>query len=139
LEDGRLKLFVTACLTRLRRANEDFFQRAGYAGLTVEGAMANHVVAFARSFDRRSVIVAAGRFFASLSDADSAPVGEDVWKDTIIPLFTGIAGGVYTDVLSGASIELLAAEGRSRVPLSQAFSSLPLAILMQEGHLKTGG
>src|SRR5208282_6643120 len=47
-EDGRLKLYLIWKILRFRQQQPDIFQQGEYLPLAVEGAKADHVVAFAR-------------------------------------------------------------------------------------------
>ena len=56
--DGTLKLATTAALLDLRRRDPDLFLRGSYEPLSVEGPGAGDVLAFAREYDDRRMIVA---------------------------------------------------------------------------------
>ena len=47
--DGCIKMFVTACALRLRRAESDLFAQGDYVPLPASGPKSAHVVAFSRS------------------------------------------------------------------------------------------
>ena len=56
--DGTLKLATTAALLDFRRRDPDLFLRGSYEPLSVEGPGAGDVLAFAREYDDRRMIVA---------------------------------------------------------------------------------
>ncbi|MBX7168955.1 MAG: malto-oligosyltrehalose synthase [Pirellulales bacterium] len=90
--DDRLKLFVVWRLLALRRSNAELFQRGAYLPLLVEGAAAEHVVAFARRLDDQLVTVVVPRLLLrralSLNQdaiaAPQAPRSAAFWGDTVI-------------------------------------------------------
>lgn len=86
-EDGRLKLFLIWKTLCFRKQWPDIFQCGEYVPLTVQGAKADHIVAFVRSWERSNVLVVVPRLAASLlGDSDAPPIGPNVWGDTEILL-----------------------------------------------------
>ncbi len=57
LPDGRIKLFLIYQTLNFRRSHEDVFARGEYLPLEAAGSRRDHVVAFARSFGDRVVLV----------------------------------------------------------------------------------
>jgi (1->4)-alpha-D-glucan 1-alpha-D-glucosylmutase len=80
-EDGATKLRLLRTLLHLRRERAELFRDGDYQPLEVEGARADHVIAFARSHRGRSVITIAGRWLSSLTPSDSS-----WWENTIVRL-----------------------------------------------------
>lgn len=122
--DGRIKLWVLSRALRARAAHPACVgARAGYEPLPVTGRWADHVVAFARcSPDNASSLVAAVPRLpgAVMGRTDRPPVG-DAWDDTTLTLPPGPQ--VWTDVLT------LARHPSGRLPLSDLFRTLPVALL----------
>ena len=128
LEDGCAKLYVTWRVLGVRNAYPEIFHDGDYAGLEAHGARAEHVCAFARSFDGRHAIAAAGRWFARLAlDRAGDPLGEACWQDTWIE---APAPGPYRDVFSGATVVAVEYEGRPGLRAAEMFSCLPVALLV---------
>ena len=91
--DGRIKLCVTATALRARRADPDLYLHGDYLPLTVSGARAAHVFAFARVLEGRAVVVIVPRLTATLlQDPSTPPVGRRVWADTRVLLPESIGG-----------------------------------------------
>ena len=130
LTDGRLKLFVTACLARLVRKEQEFFRHASYVGLAVEGDRENHVVAFARSLGTRMAVVAVGRFFMALSKEGQLPIGRERWGATRIRLHENPPESEFTDVLSGNRVKAQRGVDGPFIPAAETFSNLPIAVLI---------
>jgi (1->4)-alpha-D-glucan 1-alpha-D-glucosylmutase len=124
LEDGRLKLYLIWRTLCLRQEHTELFQMGEYLPVTVEGAKANHVVAFVRKSGATSVLVVVPRLVASLlNGADIPPIGTQVWEDTRLVLpFCG-CDNEYQNVLTG---EALAME--APISVSKALAQLPVAL-----------
>jgi (1->4)-alpha-D-glucan 1-alpha-D-glucosylmutase len=135
-DDGRLKLYLIWKVLDFRRKNPDVFQMGGYLPLMVGGAKADHAVAFARTYENKSVVVIAPRMIASLlgNDLDVAPVGEQVWKDTYIELPSLGRTGQYQNLLSGEKIEM-----NGRADFARVLGDFPVGLLHCEVGLAGGG
>jgi (1->4)-alpha-D-glucan 1-alpha-D-glucosylmutase len=128
--DGALKLYVTRCALRLRRKHRALFAKGSYVPLRGTGTRYKNVVAFARSFRGTTVIVMAGRFFAQLGAQSHFPVGVETWSDTQVVLRKRLPAGPYRDVLTGRIVSPVAQEGELVLPVSETFSHLPIALLI---------
>jgi (1->4)-alpha-D-glucan 1-alpha-D-glucosylmutase len=73
--DGSLKMYMTRCALQFRRKHRALLVRGSYLPLRAGGARHKHVIAFARSFEGRTAIVLAGRFFAQLGASTRLAVG----------------------------------------------------------------
>lgn len=121
-EDARIKLFVTACGLRLRRAAPDVFLAGDYLPLDVAGAHAERVVAVARRHGDRAVIAVVPRLVAGLADGDGV-LAPEAWGDTRV-VVQAVAGGALVDALSGTVHE---AKGELRV--ADVLRHAPVALL----------
>ncbi|MBI5111505.1 MAG: malto-oligosyltrehalose synthase [Rhodovulum sp.] len=118
--DGRVKLALTRRLLALRRSLAEVFATGGYEPLAVDGPHAGHLLAFARTGRRRSVLVVVGRHFAPLTD------GGRRWLDPAA-LDASVDLGdlrVTADVLRPA-----APLPSGRVPAATLLGPLPVAVL----------
>lgn len=127
-EDGRIKLFLTHHLLTLRRAERELLARGAYLPLAAEGGRHDHVVAFARRWQRRVIITLAGRFFAQMGDPAALPTGG--WDDTVVRLPPELQVGPLQEVVSGARIEAHREGDAQLLSLSRAFAALPMAVLV---------
>ena len=94
-ESGALKLYVISKALCLRKQCPDLFDKGGYWPLKIEGAKANHLVAFIRTVEGKSVLVIVPRLVgALLGDSIVPPIGRDIWKDTIVHVPDGPLGEV---------------------------------------------
>ncbi len=66
--DGCVKLAWTRHLLQLRQLYPDVFEKGEYIPLEVHGRDRDHVIAFARRYGSRAVIIAVGRWFGHFTD-----------------------------------------------------------------------
>ncbi|MBZ5495341.1 MAG: malto-oligosyltrehalose synthase [Acidobacteriia bacterium] len=130
--DGGIKLYVTSRALKFRKANRDLFARGAYLPLRAAGSRQKHIIAFARTLGRRSVLALAGRFFTALGNGGPFPVGEEAWGDTIVLLRKRVVGNTLLDVFTQRRISVDSNKGRLALPLAQVFSHLPFALLDME-------
>jgi len=125
MEDGRAKMYLTWKVLRRRRAAPELFREGEYLPLTVEGAQAERVCAFARRRDAAMIISVAPRCIARLAPPGAPPLG-DVWRDTWIQV---PQAGVFENVLTG---ERYAAQPRGEhpaLPVDAVLGAFPVALL----------
>jgi (1->4)-alpha-D-glucan 1-alpha-D-glucosylmutase len=150
-EDGRIKLWVTACGLRLRRAHPDLFVRGDYVpmdGPPAPGAGPG-LVAFARTNGGKAIVALAPRLLARVGDDWTAWAG--AWAESGIELPRWLAGRQWVNALSGERIEPVRIEpddagrrsegganargdARDVLPLARVLSPCPVALLISEGR-----
>jgi (1->4)-alpha-D-glucan 1-alpha-D-glucosylmutase len=128
--DGALKLYVTRCALRFRREHRSLFAKGSYVPLRAAGEKNRHVIAFARSFRGTTVLVLAGRFFAQLDAGARVPVGAEIWGDAEVVLRKQLSFGPYRDVFTGKTVSPVRRNGDVVLPVAEAFSHLPIAMLV---------
>ena len=107
MSDGRVKLYLTSQLLRLRRDMPGLFTIGDYIPIAATGTHAENVFAFARRLGGRIAIVVIPRLVTKLvSGLRDLPVG-DAWGDTILEV-TSLA---VRDVLAGATVTHNGEEG----------------------------
>lgn len=113
-QSGAIKFALTRKLLALRQRCADVFMKGGYELLTVSGADAEHVIAYARTHHRKTVIVALMRHFAPLTEKGR------VWPRAVEARLdlSAHARKTFRDALTGAAYE----------PAS-LFGMLPVAVL----------
>jgi (1->4)-alpha-D-glucan 1-alpha-D-glucosylmutase len=128
--DGRIKLHLTCKALNFRRENRELFESGSYLPLMVEGACREHVCAFERSVNNRSVLVVVPRFCSSLiRDSNGLPLGPEVWQDTRIIQSLETAGCCYCNIFTGEILNLDQQEGRLGLALPDILSVYPVALL----------
>jgi (1->4)-alpha-D-glucan 1-alpha-D-glucosylmutase len=136
--DGSLKLYVTRCALHFRREHRALFAKGSYLPLRVAGEKNKHVIAFARSFRGITVLVLAGRFFAQLGADLRVPLDADAWADAEVVLRKQLPSGSYRDVFTGKTVVPVQKDGEAVLPISAAFSHLPIAMLVNVGANSKG-
>jgi (1->4)-alpha-D-glucan 1-alpha-D-glucosylmutase len=126
--DGALKLLVAARTLAHRGRHRRLYETGAYLPLSVEGAQAHHVVAFARvGTDGVGSITVARRFFAAL-EATGRSTGASVWGETHLRLPDELAAGAYREIITDTTIAPQR-DRRSGLPLAGILSMLPVAVL----------
>lgn len=133
--DSRIKLLVTWRTLELRSRRPDLFRLGEYVPLSVHGAKANHVCAFARRHwstaddGPQTLVVIVPRWIAQLTPlpADGAPapppLGPAVWEDTRVEI--GQPLGRLKNVFTGQVFQ----PAESQIPLAAVLSDFPIAAL----------
>jgi (1->4)-alpha-D-glucan 1-alpha-D-glucosylmutase len=132
-DQGSAKLYVTWKALCLRKRQPDVFECGQYLPLKVEGAKADHVVAFIRKHEGASALIVVPRLVAGLLDGkDGPPVGPEIWRDTKILLSPYDNSLAYRNVLTGA--ELIGQPSGSsgfEAALSDVLANFPVALFSQ--------
>ena len=112
---GHLKLAWTKTLLEIRRVFPDVFSKGTYRPLVVEGPDRDHVIAYAREYERSAVIVAVGRHFADITEQGRHWPGQtfDATLDTSAYPSSDFRGTVRP----------------GKLPISMLFEYLPAAVL----------
>jgi (1->4)-alpha-D-glucan 1-alpha-D-glucosylmutase len=116
--DGRIKLALTQRLLRVRHEFAEILNRGTYEPLRVEGRHADHVVAFARTLGRRTLIVAVGRHFVPVTD------GGRNWPNEWDAVIRHSVAGKYENVIGTRPSEKI-----DELNLAAMFRSIPVAVL----------
>ncbi|WP_152047261.1 malto-oligosyltrehalose synthase [Aureimonas psammosilenae] len=124
--DGRIKAKITAAGLKARQAAPELFTHGRYIPLKVEGALADHIIAFARlNEDEAAIAVAPRMTYRLLEDCGNIMPGEGCWKDTAIVLSGDLIGREWRDVLDNGTISL-----DDRLLVSELPGNLPFAFLL---------
>lgn len=126
IRDGRAKMWIVLRALDLRRRDPDLFAHGDYTPVKSSGSKDKHVVAYARQYQGRGLLVAAPRLYASIGlDPGTAPLGNDAWQDTSLDTSLLAPGTVLTDAITGKQFQ--AAD--SKLDLARVFQYFPGAIL----------
>ncbi|MEX2304735.1 MAG: hypothetical protein WD595_00935, partial [Waddliaceae bacterium] len=112
--DERLKLYVTKKALECRQRCKQLFQEGDFIPLTAIGKYENHLIAYARSDQKQSLITLCGRFLA-------AHALKMNWKETAVKL----PGKRYKDHITGKTLYL----ENHMLKLNDIFDPLPIALL----------
>ncbi len=122
--DDRLKLYVTTRALRFRCARNELFSAGEYVPLNASGSRSNHVIAFARKLGETKAVVIASRFFTRLMDDLRLPIGEEVWKESVVTIGNE-EETVYRDVFTGLDVRAV----NGALPLAKVLGHMPVALL----------
>jgi (1->4)-alpha-D-glucan 1-alpha-D-glucosylmutase len=134
--DGSIKLYVTSKALNFRKANQELFLEGGYLPLASEGDLREHVCAFARVREGKSIIVMVPRFLTRLVKAGEDPLGEEVWKGSWIVIPEETAGDQFRNVFTDEMIGMKLQDGRRGIALAEVFKRFPVAMLESIGESK---
>jgi malto-oligosyltrehalose synthase len=130
-EDGRIKMYLIWRTLCSRQQQPALFQQGEYLPLAVEGAKANHVVAFARKFGTTRVIVVVPRLVAALlNDIDLPPIGLRIWNDTHVLLPLRSCSTKCRNAFTGEILDLQKTDEYAKIVVSQALSEFPVALCL---------
>jgi len=132
MADGRIKLYTTWKTLTLRQERAALFRDGEYLPLSVDGARAEHVCAFARSLEQQEVIVVVPRLYVGLLDGASEgyPLGDAVWGDTRL-ILPGSKQQRYVDVFTGVELTTAPATSGVTLPLAGILEHFPVALLVR--------
>jgi (1->4)-alpha-D-glucan 1-alpha-D-glucosylmutase len=127
--DGRIKLFVTACVLQLRKRCPDLFLAGEYFPVLTEGELADHVVAYARHHGDEWALVVVPRLCANMTSKKRRfPIG-DVWGDTYLRVPPELAGRPARNVFTSAQLVAAPTPGAARLRVADVLSVCPVALL----------
>ena len=124
--DGRVKQAIIARMLRLRAAAPSLFTQGSYTALRTEGPLADHVLAFAREHEGRSVLVVVTRCALGLPMMEDRPlVSPAAWDGTIIVPPRNMIERSASGLLDACWNEVISA----RMNAGQVLGELPVAVL----------
>jgi (1->4)-alpha-D-glucan 1-alpha-D-glucosylmutase len=131
LEDGRVKLYVTALALHQRRSHPGLFSRGEYVPIQVTGAKREHLFGFSRRHAGHEAIVVVPRLIGRLlPDGFTMPLGEGIWQDTRL-LIEGIdRQRGWRDAFTGELATFSLDEGRPSLRAAELMGHFPVALLV---------
>jgi (1->4)-alpha-D-glucan 1-alpha-D-glucosylmutase len=133
--DGRCKLYLTWKVLQFRREHEELFRRGDYVPLRATGEHATNLCAFGRRHGSGLVITIAPRLYRRLlGERELPPLGEEVWKDTLIELpgdHDAKAADQLHNLLDGTTVSVCEAGERLTVRAADALAHFPVAVLFR--------
>jgi (1->4)-alpha-D-glucan 1-alpha-D-glucosylmutase len=131
--DGGIKFYLTWRTLNLRKQHASLFQQGDYSPLTVLGAKANHLVAFARREGKSAAIVAVPRMCARLLVNGATSLAQPgLWEDTRIELPPELAKAKYRNALTTELLLPERAAGSGFLRASSLLGNFPVALLTVE-------
>lgn len=132
LQDGHAKLYLTWRTLTLRNQQPEIFSEGAYVGLGVHGPRAAHICAFARSRDKRQIIVCAPRWFARLARQDNhTPPPATSWQDNWIEA-PNPAHGNYHNFLTAEPVRTHRRDDGFWFSAAELYRHFPVALLTRD-------
>jgi (1->4)-alpha-D-glucan 1-alpha-D-glucosylmutase len=125
-EDGRVKLFLTYQVLQARQNYLMLFQKGDYQPLEISGTFANHIVAFARTFEGQVAIAIAPRFLTPIVQPNQLPLGTSMWQDTQINLPSNISTNWINVVTQHPVL------GKTEIKVGDVLEQFPVALLISQ-------
>jgi (1->4)-alpha-D-glucan 1-alpha-D-glucosylmutase len=124
-QTGQIKLFVTYRALQLRKQNPELFAAGSYVPVSVNGAGANHVCAFARVGREKACLTVVPRLTARLMSGKAGfPLGEHIWQNTKLKIGE-IPHRQFRNCFTGDHIQA----GDGWLPVYSMLGAFPLALL----------
>jgi (1->4)-alpha-D-glucan 1-alpha-D-glucosylmutase len=134
MDDGRVKMYATWKALGWRRRHPQLAREGSYIPLEGAGQRGRHVVAFARRSKEEHIIVAAGRFFATLGTLPQEAISERTWRDTFLSAPTGLLQQYYVDLFTGHTIRTDQERDARQLCMTDIFAQMPVAILIPQAN-----
>lgn len=128
--DFELKPYLTWKTLVTRKQAAPLFECGSYVPLGVMGDKSEHIVAFAREHDGRSVIVAVPRLCATLLGEEFEAVSDEVvWGDTRIEI-PNPSAACFHNVFTGECSPIEVHPEHSCLPVATIMRHFPVALLL---------
>jgi (1->4)-alpha-D-glucan 1-alpha-D-glucosylmutase len=125
--DGRVKQSLIARVLATRRTAPDVFARGDYRPLEVAGPAGQHLVAFARSFGKDSIVAVAPRLPGKLlGRGDAISIPAESWQDTVVRMPENMRSRSVLDAITGTTLGPLGAI----LPVARALAVFPVALFI---------
>jgi malto-oligosyltrehalose synthase/4-alpha-glucanotransferase len=138
--NGKIKLWLTQLLLSYRRENQDLFLHGDYIPLDLAGTYQKHLLAYARKYKNRWIMVVVPLYLPLLCNSDETMIRKFDWQDTkvILPPNAPVQWKDLTDEKNIFHTEGdYQSQGMSSIDVNKLFQGLPVAIV--EGEKKTTG
>jgi len=127
--DGSIKLYVTFKSLNYRKQNHQLFMNGAYIPLVSDGDRKDHVCAFARKGEAKTVLVIVPRFLTRLIQMDEMPFSKKTWGDSWLVIPPEISAVRFNNIFTGEGIGLATWDGKAVIALDQVFANFPVAML----------
>ena len=123
---GAIKMFILQAGLEFRSSAKDLFEKGDYVPLAVEGAAAEHLLAFARVFGEEAVVVIAPRLNLELLRGQATLlVPRDRWADTVVDLPDILQRRNFRNIFTGGF-----ATAGSSLAVGEVLQRFPVAVLV---------
>jgi len=127
--DGSIKLYLTFKSLNYRKENRELFMDGDYIPLMGDGALKDHICAFARQTKNKAVLVIVPRFLTRLTQMDEMPLGEKIWGDSWLVIPDEISANRFRNILTDEMLGSAERDGKGALALDEVFANFPVAML----------
>jgi (1->4)-alpha-D-glucan 1-alpha-D-glucosylmutase len=136
-EDGRIKVFVTACGLRFRRAHPEVVRDGSYDPLRPDGPSAEHLVGFGRRHASGELLVIVPRLLVSLVPDAPLPRGDALWTTTRIHVPPAYEARCYRHLLTGETVWIDGGPDGRWIRADDLYREFPVAMLWAPSSVET--
>lgn len=127
--NGSIKLYLTFKSLNYRKKNRELFMDGDYIPLMGDGALKDHICAFARQEKNKAVLVIVPRFLTRLTQMGEMPLGKKTWGDSWLVVPDEISANRFRNILTDEMLGSVERHGSSGIALDQIFGNFPVALL----------
>jgi (1->4)-alpha-D-glucan 1-alpha-D-glucosylmutase len=129
-EPGAVKLFLIWRALNFRKRQPELFEQGNYAPVSALGEKREHVCAFMRTLSEKKIVVVVPRLVFGLTQGvELAPMGAEVWRDTVLVLPLALRGCVFRNVLTDKTVAGVERDGSLVLEVGEALKTFPVALL----------
>ena len=126
--DGKIKMFITMKLLRLRNTSKDLFLKGKVNQVNIMGKNKENVLAFARIFNDEELVIVAPKFTSLLAGLDGLLFSTDFQDDTVLRMDKEEQKG-WIEILTGREIK----PNNKMISLENLLKPFPVAVLYRKG------
>jgi 4-alpha-glucanotransferase len=131
--NGKIKLWLLQHLLKMRVSEPELFSKGSYLPLKVFGKYKKYILAYARQYGEKSIIVIAPLHLASLCKQQKKQWTEIDWRDTIIELPENVNGEAIS-FIDDSPVNI-----NESIEPGKLFKNFPLSILKIEQPVNKRG
>jgi (1->4)-alpha-D-glucan 1-alpha-D-glucosylmutase len=130
-DSGRIKLFVIRRALEWRKRLKDLFATGKYTPLFASGPKENHIIAFARDDGKQIAITVAPKLiFGLVKGAETPPMGNELWRDTVLRMPESYAEKTFQNVFTKGKISATQHSGATSMEIGELLQNFPVAMLV---------
>jgi (1->4)-alpha-D-glucan 1-alpha-D-glucosylmutase len=123
-----LKFWTTHRALHARNESNELFRHGDYKALRTEGDKSEHVVAFARQHNQKSVIVAVPRLYFTMLNGEPRTATAADWGTTSVRAGKELSGREYRNAFTGERLKMTS---DGALLCSELFAGFPVALLVE--------
>jgi (1->4)-alpha-D-glucan 1-alpha-D-glucosylmutase len=130
---GQIKMFLIRRALELRNCRRGLYESGDYIPLSALGTEKDHLCAFARRDQEHCVITVVPRLVRGLTGGrEIAPLGAELWNDTVLPLPHIRAGNSFYNMFTREVVKVEPQKDVQVLKLGDVLKTFPVALLVGE-------